>query len=437
MLSDLSVNVPTLHENNLQSSIVKPVLLLEVDIARPIPSVLFIDLSSGQHYQNGLLLVRMYDQPIGMIELETHDFQIEPNQVASIIWDALAEEINYWRGEFDLPGVDQLTAFGLPRSVVPPQHLRERTLIKESATMISVIVCTHNRPDKLVRCLKALEMLDYTGFEVIVVDSAPTDDITHKLINSMFPDVYYIKEDDAGLSKARNRALEVAIGDIIAFTDDDALVDRNWLLEIMRGFRAGSDVTCVTGLTLPAELETPSQVWFQRHRGRKTHFLRRIFNVTENPVYTPLHISFFGAGMNMAFKKSFLDEIGGFDPALGMGSLTHSGEDVAAYFEVVARGHQIAYEPGAIVYHDHRETHEELRDQIYGYSVGLAACITRIMVTNPNYLRHLPRYLLSGVRYTAKKSARYPLQFRLLELKGALYGPFAYFLSRRKMAKTA
>lgn len=437
MLSTLSANAPTIHEKRSTQLMIKPVLLLEVDIAKPIPCLLFMDLSSGQHYQHGLLLVRMYDQPIGMIELETQDFQIEPRQVASLIWNQLAEEINYWLGEFDLPKVDKMDAFGLPRSVVPPQHLRERNLIKENAPMVSIIVCTHNRPDKLVRCLKALEMLDYTGFEVIVVDSAPEDDTIQKLINSMFPDVYYIKEDAAGLSKARNRALEVAIGDIIAFTDDDALVDRNWLLEIMRGFRAGEDVICVTGLTMPAELETPSQVWFQRHRGRKTHFSRRIFDLSENPVYTPLHVSFFGAGMNMAFKKSFLDEIGGFDPALGMGSLTHSGEDIAAYFEVVARGHQIAYEPGAIVYHDHRETYEELRLQIYGYSVGLSACITRIMTSNVRYLRYLPRYVLSGARYTTRKSAKYPMQFRLLELKGVLYGPFAYYLSRRRMAKIA
>ena len=94
----LPVNLPAIDEKRSIKPVVKPVLLLEVDIARPIPSVLFIDLANGQRYQYGLLLVRMHDQPIGMIELETNDFQIEPQQVASSIWNELAEEINYWRG---------------------------------------------------------------------------------------------------------------------------------------------------------------------------------------------------------------------------------------------------------------------------------------------------------------------------------------------------
>ena len=438
MENSMSASLPVQYTHTSSQSTPAPVILLEVDIAKPIPCVVLIDLSNGQHYQHGLLLVRMYDDPMGFIELETDEFQIEPRQVASIIWEKLSENINKQLEIFALPTIATLTPMGLPRRG-KPTHIQQRVQLKIDAPMMSVVVCTRSRPEKLVRCLRSLEMLDYPVFEIIVIDNAPDDDITFKLVNSMFPDVHYVREETLGLSQARNKGLEVAIGDIIAFTDDDAIVDRNWLLEVLRGFNGRDDVMCVSGLTLPAELETPSQIWYQRQRGQTVQFTRNLMNMTSSPLCALAHSALHGAGINMAFKRTFLEQIGGFDTALGLGSATLSGEDLAAYFEVAMRSYQIAYEPGAIVYHDHRETYAELRNQIYRHNVGVGACLTRLLLNNPRHALKLPFYMLRLIKQSLKKHTapvRYPVRFRMTEIKGLLHGSVAYYLSRKRSTRT-
>lgn len=451
MISKLSASIltaaaPPIVEAPKQT----PVLLLEVDIAKPIPCVLFIDLETGQRYTEGLLLVRMYTRPIGMINLKTHDFQIGPHQLATIIWKKLGDQIAAYLAEDGLEPVTSLDAFGLPRGATP-RYLQEREAItKGRAPIVSIIVCTKNRPEMLAICLDALQRLDYPGYEIIVVDNAPNDEATANMMHDLYPDISYVREARPGLSNARNRGLTLAVGEITAFTDDDAIVDRHWLAELVRGFQSADNVACVTGLTLPAELETPSQVWLQAQQtGKQKAFSRRRFNREEhrssNPLY-PFRLAMFGAGMNMAFKTKVLRATGGFDPALGIGTPTHSGEDLAAYFEIISNGFTLAYEPGAVVYHTQRDTYEGLRQQMYGSGVGFAAYLMKCFLDNPRLfvklMWRLPRALflaLRSKRHTgeARDEIIYPLELRMMELRGFVYGPVAYLRSRLRIRRMA
>ncbi|MBC7871507.1 MAG: glycosyltransferase [Chitinophagaceae bacterium] len=420
------------------------VLLLEVDIAKPISSVIFIDLQNGRRYTRGLLLVRMHTRPIGLVALESNNFQITPYEVADFIWAELSQEINEALAQDGLPRIEKLDAFGLPYTY-QPEYLRERDLLKQTAPMASIIVCTHDRPDQISLCLDSLLRLDYPGgFEIIVVDNAPSSEATKYLItHDYFDDVHYLREDRPGISHARNRGLEVAVGEIVAFTDDDAIVEPNWLTELLRGFKSGENVACVTGLTLPSELETPAQIWFQQERGGKRGFKPALFDLKKHrprdPLY-PFRAPIFGAGMNMAFKTSVLRQLGGFDTALGIGTATHSGEDMAAYFEVILRGYQLAYEPGAMVYHNHRDTYSELRDQIYGNGVGCAAYLTRCLKENPRLLfrllSKLPAGLVASITQRSEKKrlmqTKFWLELKLLEWWGFAHGPLAYYRTQRQ-----
>src|SRR5699024_2962213 len=98
-----------------------------------------------------------------------------------------------------------------------------------AAPRISVAVCTRDRTSDLASCLEALTRLDPPPFEIVVVDNAPSSDATFQLVRERFPDVYYVCEPRPGLDHARNRAVDETEGEIIAFTDDDAVVDRDWL----------------------------------------------------------------------------------------------------------------------------------------------------------------------------------------------------------------
>jgi GT2 family glycosyltransferase len=226
--------------------------------------------------------------------------------------------------------------------------------------LVSVIVATRDRPESLRTCLDALLRLTYPRREIIVVDNAPTSNATMDLVTGAFghmPHLRYTREDRPGLGRAHNHGLGLARGEMVAMTDDDVVPDPEWLTELVRAFAVDERVGCVTGLILPYELETPAQLWFEQYGGFGRGFNRRVFDLSEHRpadrLY-PLTAGKFGAGANMAFRTHVLRSIGGFDPTLGPGTPTLGGEDIDAFFRVITAGYQLAYEPGAFVYHVHR-----------------------------------------------------------------------------------
>jgi hypothetical protein len=142
----------------------------------------------------------------------------------------------------------------------------------------------------------------------------------------------------------------------------------------------------------------------------------------------------------MAFSTAVLHEMGGFDPALGAGTGARGGDDLAAFFEVLLRGHRLVYEPAAMVRHSHLRESAALRRQVYGYGVGLTAYLTKCFIDRPALLapaaRQLPRAAAHVFSPESAKNARrpadYPSQLARLELLGMLAGPWAYAGSRRR-----
>jgi hypothetical protein len=218
------------------------------------------------------------------------------------------------------------------------------------------------------------------------------------------------------------------------------------LTALVGGFSAAENVACVTGMIFPGELETPAQAWIEQFGGFGKGYTRRIYdlsvNVPSNPLY-PYAAGTFGSGANMAFKTSVLRGIGGFDPALGAGSLGIGGDDLAAFFEVITRGYTLVYEPAALVLHWHRREYAGLRKQAYGYGVGLTAYLTKTVVDKPVRLFDLARNGPRGLRFvfssrSAKNSRKltdYPKELTRIERKGMLQGPLAFLRSREQAKK--
>ena len=209
-----------------------------------------------------------------------------------------------------------------------------------------------------------------------MVDNAPTSDAVRVMVEGRQGNVTYryVVEKRGGLSWARNAGVAAASGDVIAFLDDDEEPDRYWLAGLASGFYRGSDVGCVTGMIVPARLDTQVQWWFElaggHNKGRG--FSSDIFS--QHGVQSPLFpLPPFGAGGNMAFRRETLKRIGGFDVALGTGTPARSSEDTLALTLVLLAGQCIAYEPAALIRHDHYSDMDGLARQLHGYGVGLTA----------------------------------------------------------------
>ena len=305
---------------------------------------------------------------------------------------------------------------------------------------ISVVICTRDRPEQLVKCLQSLQNLSYSPQEIVIVDNAPITDKTYQLVCDM-PGVRYVKEPRPGLSVARNTGIRHSTGDIIAFTDDDVIVHPNWLVRIQQSFQQ-PEVMAVTGLVLPAELETEAQIIFEMGLGclsgeyRTQIFDQAFFQATKHAGVPVWRI---GAGANMAFRRRAFELVGGFDERLGAGA-SGCSEDSELWYRILAEDWLCRYEPTAVVFHHHRQDLNGLNRQMYYYMRGHVAALLiqfaryrhwgnlfRLIFSLPtHYTRLLLSSLLRGLN----------LQHRtyLAEVSGCLAGIKFYFQHRNSGA---
>lgn len=239
---------------------------------------------------------------------------------------------------------------------------------------LTVIICTRDRPDALACCLASLALQHSPPGEIVVVDNS--EDRTAEKVAAEFAAVRYVHEPRPGLSVARNAGLRASRGTLIAFTDDDVEPYPSWTQEIVRAF-ASADVDAVTGLVLPARLDTAAQSFFQFDMGGFGNrfvplvFDRRFFEET-CPLGAPVWR--IGAGASMAFRRSVFDRVGLFDERLGAGA-SGCSEDSELWYRLLAAGGTCLFEPRAVVAHDNREHWSELRRQTRAYMKGHASAL--------------------------------------------------------------
>jgi glycosyltransferase involved in cell wall biosynthesis len=308
----------------------------------------------------------------------------------------------------------------------------DRILRDTQTPSATIAICTRERPDDLERALAAVTQQRHQPVEVLVIDNAPLSDRTRAVV-ARHRAVRYVREDRRGLDAARNRALREARGDIVAFTDDDAAPEPEWLGALVANFADPSAVV-VTGLTLPAVLETEAQELFEHHCTFVRGFRRRIFDGQRD---NPLAVGPVGAGANMAIRKNVVCALDGFDERLDGGMPTRSGGDHDLFARVLMAGHRIVYDPAAVSWHRHRRTREELLDTIYGYGVGVYAMWTGFVIERREigvarlawqWFRH------SQLTALLRPSEPFARTVAWQELRGCLSGPRRWLNARRLRA---
>jgi GT2 family glycosyltransferase len=372
-------------------------------------------------YQQALVLFRFHGRPVGQAYLPVINGRLNQTELQEAA--TFAPGWDYYRQRlYDYLDWDEIVAAG--RQLAAERPLRQAT----------VAVCTRDRPDDLARCLDAFMALPDDGQEFLVVDNCPSTDATQKIVAQYDGRVRYVREDRPGLNVARNRALREARHEIIAFNDDDAIPDPNWLRALLRNFQ-DPDVLCVTGLTMPVELETKAQEWFERYSPFGRGFQRRFFEGKPDMAPAAGRV---GAGANMAVRRSLLEKVGPFDEVLDSGTPTRSGGDTEMFARILSARYHIIYDPAALTWHRHRRTWRELRRAVYGYGVGTYALWTRMLLVE----RRLGVVLAAGQHFLfhqlpmvwraiTRQGDHMPLDLALAELAGCLAGSRAYLISRR------
>jgi len=313
---------------------------------------------------------------------------------------------------------------------------------------VTAAICTRDRPDDVRRCLASLlAVRDAAGgvgaFEILLVENAPSSSDTAVVIDGA-PGVRRCVEPMPGLDFARNRALAEATGEVIAFLDDDVVVDAGWFGGVIEALTENPDAACITGLVLPAELAHEAQVIFERRGGfrRGCRKLRYAGPVQPgNPLF-PAGAGIFGAGCNMAFRRQALIELGGFDEALDTGPPLPGGGDLDAFYRVLRAGHPLVYEPSMLVFHRHRRDSEGLCRQYRSWGAGMMAFVAKTWKADPSErwkLERLVGWWLSAQLRELKQAARglgpVPTRMVLAEFAGGLNGLLGtYRRSQRRSA---
>jgi len=251
---------------------------------------------------------------------------------------------------------------------------------------VSVVVCAFNAQRTLEDCLDSLKDLNYPNYEVIVIDDGSTDSTPE--IAQRYEYVRYIRQENMGLSIARNAGIEAATGEIVAFTDSDCVADADWLTYMVAKFLS-TGLSAIGGPNFPPPEDSLIPSCVAASPGGPTVVLLSD-EVAE-------HI----AGCNMAFRRDALLEIRGFDSLFRV-----AADDVDLCWRLQNKGYTIGYSPAAVVWHFRRNTIRAYLKQQRGY--GKAEALV--------YFKHPYRFNLLG-------------QARWL---GRIYGDLSSFILSRR-----
>ncbi|MEV0900619.1 glycosyltransferase family A protein [Actinoplanes sp. NPDC049802] len=431
----MTATVPAAPRLDEESGIL-PAVVLDLELSEPLPSVGAVA-PDGRRVQQAWALVRLFTEPLGTILVDVGEHGLTPGDLATAVEKELGDVVRPRLGGAPVPSHGFTPA-------AEPAFLAGRRTALAAAPDITVVVCTRERPGALARCLDSLLAQHYMPARILVVDNAPATDATAEVARSAARrgPVDYLLEPKAGLSFARNSAEAATRGEIVAWIDDDELADTYWLAEVARALVENPDAEVVSGVIVPAELETRAQMWFEQFGGHSKGrgFQPDTFGPHTAHRQSPLYpLPPFGTGANMTFRPGVIERIGGWDNALGAGTPAMGSEDTLAFTKVLLAGGTIVYQPTAVTHHYHRRDFEGLHKQMVGYGTGLTAAYTSLLLGRPGLLWPLMRLAPTALRdLTGSDSLRvstlqddFPRELLTANRRGMIAGPRAYLRGRR------
>lgn len=212
-----------------------------------------------------------------------------------------------------------------------------------SAPHISVVIPTCNRPEDMRRCLASLAHVAYPDWDVVIIDQSDGDQ-TRAVADdyrTSLPALAYLHLDEKGISRARNKGVAEARGELIAFLDDDCTIGADWLRQIAHAFTRYPRAGLVYGTVEPGPYD-PDESFVIVHEMRKEHVARGRVGV----------LRLGGIGASMYVRRAAMSRIGPFDLYLGAGSGFFSSTDDDDYrYRCLVAGYSVVETPAIVVRH--------------------------------------------------------------------------------------
>ena len=269
----------------------------------------------------------------------------------------------------------------------PPIDARYDTL--PSAT---VVIATRYRPRLLDGCLSAVEHQSSSPSSVIVVDSSPGDEATRGVAASH--GASYLVEPRPGVARARNVGAAAARGEVVAYLDDDAVPEPDWLCALLEEFR-DAQVAAVTGRILAlgdngAAGASDQAVIF----GGPT---RLVFDQGTADWFERANFGGVGQGANLAIRRTAFESWSGFDERLGAGTRMVGAEEHRALFQLIDRGYRVVYTPEATVRHPSPGSDAEARRLRLRQLQSTAAHVALLLAEERRFRRRTAKYALDVI----------------------------------------
>jgi len=293
---------------------------------------------------------------------------------------------------------------------------------------ISIIICTRNRPEQIRECLEHLARSSLAAVcEILVLDQSAQPLELEGLPAAVRPLLRYHSRPGRGLAKARNQAIRLARGEILAFTDDDCVVSSSWADQIWRAFDANPHVDGVYGRVLAYD-DGSAPVTYHRWATAfgEISYATRPGGVSCTALFDKPNAAAFrrpvmpienlGAGNNMAFRRRVFERHGLFVEDLGAGGPLRSGEDCEFHYRLLRAGCTLLYDPSVLIYHNGwlgAERSAALHDD---YTCGIIAVFVSYALRGDRLAREYLRFRFGTVRQevidsTTTPAARKPLSY--------------------------
>jgi GT2 family glycosyltransferase len=209
---------------------------------------------------------------------------------------------------------------------------------------VSIIIATCNRTEQLLQCLRSIKQNIYKNYEIIVVDQSDKYSLGKNILIRSDNKIRYYRQTYKNKSRALNFGVKKSNGNFLVFTDDDCIVDRNWIKNILVTYKQHPTAAGVFGYTRP-----------YNQQSHKNQFCPAIYysrNTHMSVYYQPLQYGSIGIGNNMSIPKSIFKTIKGFREWLAPGSLINAGEDTDVIVQLLKTGYPLVSNPKAVVYHN-------------------------------------------------------------------------------------